>query len=269
MWTKEIIKFIIKLLAKIIIHQLGGENVAYPVKGYLLQQTEYIKEIDAEAIIYIHEKTKAKILVMSNEDAHKSFCVGFRTPPSDSTGVAHIIEHSVLCGSKKYPLKDPFVELAKGSLNTYLNAMTYPDKTLYPISSQNDKDFHNLMDVYLDAVFFPNIYQSKEIMMQEGWRYHIENENDPITYKGVVYNEMKGAFSSPEEIGFRLIKETLFPHTAYANESGGLPINIPDLTYDEFIKFHQTYYHPSNSYISLYGDMDVKKTLESYSIFSK
>lgn len=236
--------------------------MAYPVKGYLLQQTEYIKEIDAEAIIYIHEKTKAKILVMSNDDAHKSFCVGFRTPPSDSTGVAHIIEHSVLCGSKKYPLKDPFVELAKGSLNTYLNAMTYPDKTLYPISSQNDKDFHNLMDVYLDAVFFPNIYISKEIMMQEGWRYHIEDEKDPITYKGVVYNEMKGAFSSPEEIGFRLIKETLFPHTTYAHESGGAPANIPDLTYEHFIKFHQTYYHPSNSYISLYGDMDVKKTLE-------
>lgn len=235
--------------------------MAYPIKNYLLEEAKYIKEIDSEAIIYIHEKTKAKILLMSNEDTHKSFCVGFRTPPSDSTGVAHIIEHSVLCGSEKYPLKDPFVELAKGSLNTYLNAMTYPDKTLYPISSQNDKDFQNLMDVYLDAVFFPNIYKQKEIMMQEGWRYHLENAEDPIEYKGVVYNEMKGAFSSPEEIGFRLIKETLFPDTTYANESGGAPKDIPNLSYDDFIHFHKTYYHPSNAYICLYGDMDPKETL--------
>ena len=236
--------------------------MSYPIKSYLLQEAKYIKEIDCEATIYIHEKTKAKILLMSNKDPHKSFCIGFRTPPSDSTGVAHIIEHSVLCGSKKYPLKDPFVELAKGSLNTYLNAMTYPDKTLYPISSQNDKDFHNLMDVYLDAVFFPNIYKQKEIMMQEGWRYHIEKLEDPIEYKGVVYNEMKGAFSSPEEIGFRLIKETLFPDTTYGNESGGAPKDIPSLSYEQFIDFHKTYYHPSNSYICLYGDMDPKETLE-------
>ena len=235
--------------------------MAYPIKNYLLQEAKYIKEIDSEAAIYIHEKTKAKVLLMSNKDPHKSFCIGFRTPPSDSTGVAHIIEHSVLCGSKKYPLKDPFVELAKGSLNTYLNAMTYPDKTLYPISSQNDKDFHNLMDVYLDAVFFPNIYQEKGIMMQEGWRYHIENPEDPIEYKGVVYNEMKGAFSSPEEIGFRMIKETVFPDTTYANESGGAPKHIPDLSYEDFISFHKKYYHPSNAYICLYGDMDPKATL--------
>lgn len=235
--------------------------MAYPIKNYLLQEAKYIKEIDCEAIIYIHEKTKAKILLMSNEDAHKSFCIGFRTPPSDSTGVPHIIEHSVLCGSKKYPLKDPFVELAKGSLNTYLNAMTYPDKTLYPVSSQNDKDFHNLMDVYLDAVFFPNIYEKKEIMMQEGWRYHLEKPEDAIEYKGVVYNEMKGAFSSPEEIGFRMIKETLFPDTTYVNESGGAPKDIPNLSYEDFINFHKTYYHPSNAYICLYGDMDPAKTL--------
>lgn len=235
--------------------------MAYPIKNYLLKESKYIKEIDSEAAIYIHEKTKAKILLMANADTHKSFCVGFRTPPSDSTGVAHIIEHSVLCGSKKYPLKDPFVELAKGSLNTYLNAMTYPDKTLYPISSQNDKDFHNLMDVYLDAVFFPNIYKQKEIMMQEGWRYHLENPEDPIEYKGVVYNEMKGAFSSPEEIGFRMIKQTLFPDTTYANESGGAPKDIPNLSYEDFIHFHKTYYHPSNAYICLYGDIEVQKTL--------
>lgn len=235
--------------------------MAYPIKNYLLQEAKYIKEIDSEATIYIHEKTKAKILLMANEDPHKSFCIGFRTPPSDSTGVPHIIEHSVLCGSKKYPLKDPFVELAKGSLNTYLNAMTYPDKTLYPISSQNDKDFHNLMDVYLDAVFFPNIYEKKEILMQEGWRYHLENLEDPIEYKGVVYNEMKGAFSSPEEIGFRMIKETLFPDTTYVNESGGAPKDIPNLSYEDFINFHKTYYHPSNAYICLYGDIDPQATL--------
>ncbi len=235
--------------------------MAYPIKGYLLQEAEYIKEIDSEAIVYIHERTKARVLLITNSDPHKSFCIGFRTPPNNSTGVPHIIEHSVLCGSRKYPLKDPFVELAKGSLNTYLNAMTYPDKTLYPISSQNDKDFHNLMDVYLDAVFFPNIYKQKEILMQEGWRYHIEDEIDPIEYKGVVYNEMKGAFSSQEEIGFRLIKETLFPDTTYGNESGGTPAAIPDLSYEDFINFHKSYYHPSNSYICLYGDMDPKKTL--------
>ncbi len=231
------------------------------VKGYSLQQSQYIKEIDSEADIYIHEGTKAKLLVIANDDTHKSFCVGFRTPPNDSTGVAHIIEHSVLCGSKKYPLKDPFVELAKGSLNTYLNAMTYPDKTLYPISSQNDKDFHNLMDVYLDAVFFPNIYNNKEILMQEGWRHHLESKDEQVVYKGVVYNEMKGAFSSPEEIGFRLIKETLFPDTTYSNESGGAPANIPDLTYEDFLGFHKKYYHPSNSYICLYGNIDVDATL--------
>lgn len=235
--------------------------MAHPIKGYLLQQSEYIQEIDSKADVYIHEKTMAKVLLIANKDPHKSFCIGFRTPPKDSTGVPHIIEHSVLCGSRKYPLKDPFVELAKGSLNTYLNAMTYPDKTLYPISSQNDKDFHNLMDVYLDAVFFPNIYKQKEILMQEGWRYHIEDAEDPIEYKGVVYNEMKGAFSSPEEIGFRLIKETLFPHTTYAHESGGAPASIPDLSYESFLDFHKSYYHPSNSYICLYGDMDPEKTL--------
>ncbi|PHV71817.1 peptidase M16 [Sporanaerobium hydrogeniformans] len=231
------------------------------IKGYTLVESQYIKEIDSQVDCYSHDKTKAHILVIANEDVHKSFCIGFRTPPHDSTGVAHIIEHSVLCGSRKYPLKDPFVELAKGSLNTYLNAMTYPDKTLYPISSQNDKDFHNLMDVYLDAVFFPNIYKSKEIVMQEGWRYHLEKEDDPIEYKGVVYNEMKGAFSSPEEIAFRFIKSSLFPDTIYKNESGGAPSDIPDLSYEELLAFHKTHYHPSNSYICLYGNSHTEKTL--------
>ncbi|MGL6173770.1 MAG: insulinase family protein, partial [Cellulosilyticaceae bacterium] len=201
------------------------------IKGYTLENTEYIKEIDGTVYLYTHDKTKAKVMYIANEDPHKSFGIGFRTPPSDSTGVPHIIEHSVLCGSRKFPLKDPFVELAKGSLNTYLNAMTYPDKTLYPISSQNDTDFHNLMDVYLDAVFFPNIYKNKYILMQEGWRYHLESEEAPLEYKGVVYNEMKGAFSSPEEVIFRKIKEVLFPNSTYCNESGGAPEHITDLTY--------------------------------------
>ncbi|MEG1133304.1 MAG: insulinase family protein [Cellulosilyticaceae bacterium] len=232
------------------------------IKGYTLETSEYIKEIDGTAYIYTHDQTKAKVLYIANDDPHKSFGIGFRTPPHDSTGVPHIIEHSVLCGSRKFPLKDPFVELAKGSLNTYLNAMTYPDKTLYPISSQNDTDFHNLMDVYLDAVFFPNIYKSKHILMQEGWRYHLEDEADALEYKGVVYNEMKGAFSSPEEVIFRKIKEILFPDTTYANESGGSPEFIPDLSYEDFIGFHKKYYQPSNSYICLYGELDIAKELD-------
>ena len=231
------------------------------IKGYHLVQEEYVQEIESQVYLYEHEKTKAKVLFMANTDSHKTFGIGFRTPPQDSTGTPHIIEHSVLCGSRKFPMKDPFIELSKGSLNTYLNAMTYPDKTLYPVSSQNDADFHNLMDVYLDAVFFPNIYKNDAILMQEGWRYHIEKPEDELVYKGVVYNEMKGAFSSPEEVSFRKIKEALFPDTIYANESGGAPEAIPDLTYEAFIDFHKTYYHPSNAYIGLYGDMDIEATL--------
>ncbi len=233
----------------------------HDIRGYTLDYNEYVMEIDSHVSIYRHNKTMAKILYIAAQDEHKTFCIGFRTPPKDSTGVPHIIEHSVLCGSKKYPLKDPFVELAKGSLNTYLNAMTYPDKTVYPISSQNSKDFHNLMSVYLDAVFFPKIYEKKEILMQEGWRYHIESEEDPLEYKGVVYNEMKGAFSSPEEILFRKIKQSLFPDTTYAYESGGDPSAIPDLTYKDFIEFHDKYYHPSNAYIFLYGDIEIEEEL--------
>ena len=231
------------------------------IKGYTLLNSEYIKEIDSHVHLLEHDGTKAKILYMQNHDPHKTFGIAFRTPPHDSTGVAHIIEHSVLCGSRKFPLKDPFIELSKGSLNTYLNAMTYPDKTIYPISSQNDADFHNLMDVYLDAVFFPNIYKNDYILMQEGWRYHLEHEEDELEYKGVVYNEMKGAFSSPEEVGFRKIKEALFPDTTYHNESGGAPEAIVDLTYEDFLSFHKKYYHPSNSYIGLYGDMDIENIL--------
>lgn len=232
------------------------------IENYKIIQSEYVKEIDSTVHIYEHLKTKAKVMYIEADDAHKTFGIGFRTTPPDSTGVPHIIEHSVLCGSKKYPLKDPFIELSKGSLNTYLNAMTYPDKTLYPVSSQNNADFHNLMDVYLDAVFFPNIYNNDYILMQEGWRYHIEKEEDDLAYKGVVYNEMKGAFSSPEEVTFRKIKEALFPDTTYANESGGAPEFIPDLSYEDFLAFHKQYYHPSNCYIGLYGDLNIEETLK-------
>jgi Zn-dependent M16 (insulinase) family peptidase len=189
------------------------------------------------------------------------FSIGFRTPPANSTGVAHIIEHSVLCGSKNFPAKDPFIELAKGSLNTFLNAMTYPDKTVYPVASMNDQDFKNLMHVYMDAVLYPNIYQHKEIFLQEGWHYELEKEDDELKYNGVVYNEMKGAFSSPESQLYRLIQNSLFPDTAYGVESGGDPEFIPELSYEEFIRFHKTYYHPSNSYIYLYGDMDFEERL--------
>nr|WP_307992183.1 insulinase family protein [uncultured Niameybacter sp.] len=235
--------------------------MVHNVKGYSLNKSEYIKEIDCTVHLFEHDKTKARILYMENDDPHKTFGITFRTPPHDSTGVPHIIEHSVLCGSRKFPLKDPFMELSKGSLNTYLNAMTYPDKTIYPISSQNDADFQNLMDVYLDAVFFPNIYKNDYILMQEGWRYHIEDKEAPLEYKGVVYNEMKGAFSSPEEVGFRKIKEALFPDTTYHNESGGAPEAIVDLSYEDFIAFHKKYYHPSNSYIGLYGKIDIDEVL--------
>ena len=200
-------------------------------------------------------------MVFSNEDDNKVFSIGFRTPPKDSTGVPHIIEHTVLCGSKHFPAKDPFVELVKGSLNTFLNAVTYPDKTLYPIASCNDKDFQNLMHVYMDAVFYPNIYEHEEIFKQEGWHYELESPEDELKINGVVYNEMKGAFSSVAGVLDRQVLHSLFPDTTYGFESGGDPISIPDLTYEEYLDFHRKYYHPSNSFIYLYGDMDMEEKL--------
>ena len=188
-------------------------------------------------------------MLIENDDENKVFNIAFRTPPKNSTGVAHILEHSVLCGSREFPLKDPFVELVKGSLNTFLNAMTYPDKTCYPVASCNDQDFQNLMHVYLDAVFYPNIYEKEEIFRQEGWNYHLEKPEGPLTYNGVVYNEMKGAFSSPDDVLEREIMNSLFPDITYGCESGGAPENIPDLSYEEFLDFHRKYYHPSNSYL--------------------
>ena len=230
--------------------------------AYQVLERRKLEEINSEGIILEHKKTGARVFLISNDDDNKVFSIGFRTPPSDSTGVPHILEHSVLCGSEKFPVKDPFVELVKGSLNTFLNAMTYPDKTVYPIASCNEKDFQNLMDVYLDAVFHPNIYHEEKIFMQEGWHYELDSADGELTYNGVVYNEMKGAFSSPEDVLDRETRKLLFPDTCYGHESGGDPERIPDLTYEQFLDFHRTYYHPSNSYIYLYGDMDMAEKLE-------
>ena len=231
------------------------------LQAYEILEKRPIKDLNSEGIILRHKKSGARIAVISNDDDNKVFYIGFRTPPEDSTGVAHIIEHTVLCGSDKYPVKDPFVELVKGSLNTFLNAMTYPEKTIYPVASCNDKDFQNLMSVYMDAVFHPNIYKYQEIFQQEGWHYELESEDDPVTINGVVYNEMKGAFSSPDDVLSRQIMTSLFPDTTYANVSGGDPLHIPELTYEEYLDFHRRYYHPCNSYIYLYGDMDVAEKL--------
>lgn len=230
--------------------------------AYDLLEQEAIPELSATGYIFRHRKTKARVVVIHNDDTNKVFTIGFRTPPHDDTGVPHIMEHSVLCGSRKFPAKDPFVELAKGSLNTFLNAMTYSDKTVYPIASYNDKDFQNLMDVYLDAVFHPNIYIHEEILKQEGWHYELESMEDELTYNGVVYNEMKGVYSDPNQQLARLIQTSLLPNTTYACESGGEPSAIPQLTYEAFLDFHKKYYHPSNSYIYLYGDMDIEEKLK-------
>ena len=232
------------------------------LQAYELQKEENLPGIQAKGYLLRHKKSGARVLLVENDDENKVFSIGFRTPPSDSTGVPHIMEHSVLCGSKNFPAKDPFVELVKGSLNTFLNAMTYPDKTVYPVASCNDKDFQNLMHVYMDAVLHPNIYQHEEIFRQEGWSYKLDSLDDKLEYNGVVYNEMKGAFSSPEGVLDRVVLNTLFPDTSYANESGGDPEVIPELTYEQFLDFHQKYYHPSNSYIYLYGDMDMEEKLK-------
>ncbi|MBU5481870.1 insulinase family protein [Blautia sp. MSJ-19] len=232
------------------------------IEAYKLVKKEKLNDIRSTGYLLRHIKTGARIMVIENDDENKVFNIAFRTPPKNSTGVAHILEHSVLCGSRDFPLKDPFVELVKGSLNTFLNAMTYPDKTCYPVASCNDQDFQNLMHVYLDAVFYPNIYKKEEIFRQEGWSYHLEKPEGPLTYNGVVYNEMKGAFSSPDDVLERDIMNSLFPDITYGCESGGDPDNIPDLSYEEFLDFHRTYYHPSNSYIYLYGNMDMAEKLK-------
>ena len=230
--------------------------------SYQILEMRRIEDLNSLSYLLEHKKSGARIALLSNEEENKVFYIGFRTPPQNSTGVAHIIEHSVLEGSRDFPVKDPFIELAKGSLNTFLNAMTYPDKTVYPIASCNDTDFQNLMHVYLDAVFYPNIYKEKKIFEQEGWHYELESPEDELTINGVVYNEMKGAFSSPDDVLERRISETLYPDTPYAMESGGDPDVIPELDYEEFLDFHRKFYHPSNSYIYLYGNMDMAEKLD-------
>jgi len=230
--------------------------------SYEVIQQEELSGIRSKGTLLRHKKSGARVILMENDDPNKVFSIAFKTPPSDSTGAPHIMEHSVLCGSKNFPAKDPFVELVKGSLNTFLNAMTYPDKTVFPVASLNDQDFQNLMHVYMDAVFYPNIYEHEEIFRQEGWSYELTDPKGELSLNGVVYNEMKGAFSSPEGVIDRMTLNTLFPDTAYAYESGGDPREIPDLTYEEFLDFHRTYYHPSNSYIYLYGKMDMEEKLQ-------
>lgn len=233
-----------------------------PHPAYELMYEEYLGDIKTAGIVLKHKKSGARVCVLSNDDQNKMFCAAFRTPPSNSTGVPHIIEHSVLCGSKNFPSRDPFMQLAKGSLNTFLNAMTYPDKTLYPVASCNDKDFGNLMSVYMDAVFYPNIYKHPEIFQQEGWHYEMENADDELKISGVVYSEMKGAMSSPDSAIWDSISKSIFPDTTYGVNSGGDPDVIPELTYEQFINFHKTLYHPSNSYIFVYGDCDMDERLE-------
>ena len=232
------------------------------LKGYELLGERDLKDINSKGYILRHRKTKARVAVILNDDDNKCFSIGFKTPPKDSTGVAHIIEHSVLEGSEKFPVKDPFVELCKSSLNTFLNALTFPDKTLYPVASCNDLDLHNLIHVYMDAVLRPNIYRNKFIFLQEGWRYEMESREDELTINGIVYNEMKGAFSNVDDIMDRYSRTSLYPDTVYGIESGGDPKCIPDLTYEQFLDFHGKYYHPSNSYIYLYGNVDAAKELD-------
>lgn len=231
------------------------------IGGFKIKQNQFIQEVNSDVYLMVHEKSGAKLLYLDTTDDNKVFSIGFRTPPDNSKGTPHILEHSTLCGSRKFPLKEPFVELVKGSLNTFLNAMTWPDKTMYPVASRNAVDFHNLMDVYLDAVFYPNCIDDPQILMQEGWHYELEDKDSELTYNGVVYNEMKGALSSGDAIMENFAMEKLFPNTTYGVESGGDPEVIPALSYKEFVEFYKKFYHPSNSYIFLYGDMDIEKTL--------
>ena len=231
------------------------------IHGFRLIRSEETAEADGHGHTFVHEKTGARLFFLETEDDNKVFSISFRTPPVDDTGVAHIVEHSVLCGSRKYPLKEPFVELVKGSLNTFLNAMTFPDKTMYPVASRNDRDFQNLMDVYLDAVFYPAMRENPQILMQEGWHYEMDDADAPLRYSGVVYNEMKGALSAPDDLLGSRIMAALYPDTTYGCESGGDPEAIPTLTQEMFLDFHAHYYHPSNSYIYLYGDMDIAEKL--------
>lgn len=244
------------------INEISSRLDQLDLTKYDLIRKEPLKDMNSCGLLLKHKKSGARVLVISNDDKNKVFSIGFKTPPYNNTGLQHILEHSTLCGSRKYPVKDPFVELCKGSLNTFLNAMTYPDKTVYPVASCNDVDFKNIMDVYMDAVFYPNIYQRPQIFKQEGWHYELDSMEDDVKFNGVVFNEMKGVYSSPDDVLSRYTFVSLFPDTAYRYESGGEPGSIPNLSYEEFLEYHKNYYHPVNSYIYLYGDMDVQERLD-------
>ena len=226
-----------------------------------LIEKKYLKNINTNAYLYEHTKTRARLVFFENDDINKSFSISFKTIPYNDNGIFHILEHSVLCGSAKYPVKEPFVELLKGSFNTFLNAMTFPDKTMYPVSSKNEKDLEILMDIYLDAVFNPNLKNNPNILAQEGWHYHLEDKEDELIYKGVVYNEMKGAYSSVDEVLDQYVTEHLFSDTSYKYSSGGKPEAIPAISQEEFLETYNYNYHPSNSYIFLYGDLNVEQYL--------
>jgi Zn-dependent M16 (insulinase) family peptidase len=250
--------------------ELVGTNFApmpEKVHGFTLVEEQYIAEYGSQVGLYKHDKTGAQVMSVVNADENKTFGVTFRTPVSDSKGTPHILEHSVLCGSKKYPIKEPFVELIKGSLNTFLNAFTYPDRTCYPVASANLQDFYNLIDVYLDAVLHPNCIKDPQIFAQEGWHLELDDLSHPLTYKGVVFNEMKGVYSSPDSVNGRVTQNVLFPDTSYANDSGGDPRIIPDLTYDEFKRFYESYYHPSNARFWFYGDDPAQERLRLLSTY--
>ncbi|MDR0871198.1 MAG: insulinase family protein [Planctomycetaceae bacterium] len=238
------------------------QNPGSMTHGFKLVWTKDVNELKLTARLFQHERSGAPLLYISNDDDNKVFCISFRTPPTDSTGIAHIMEHSALCGSDKYPVKEPFVDLLKSSLQTFLNAFTADDRTMYPVASTNDKDFYNLMNVYLDAVFFPNVRKIPEILMQEGWHYEVDEKTGNLTYNGIVYNEMKGVYSSPQSVLYRTIQKSLYPDATYANDSGGNPDDIPNLTQETFVKFHEKFYHPSNSLLYLYGNGDIEKHLE-------
>jgi len=238
-----------------------GEVMNHPImEKFEVTKSDKVDEYGANVLMFTHKKTGAEIMSVTVPDENKVFGITFRTPPDDSTGIPHILEHSVLCGSRKYPVKEPFVELLKGSMQTFLNAMTYPDRTCYPVASQNLKDFYNLVNVYMDSVLHPAI--TPWTLKQEGWHYDIEDPSKPLTYKGVVYNEMKGVYSSPDSVHYRKCKEALFPDNTYGVDSGGDPIVIPQLTWEKFEGFHKKYYHPSNSRIYFYGDDPVPARLE-------
>ncbi|MCY6369335.1 insulinase family protein [Clostridium ganghwense] len=230
--------------------------------GFELVSKKWIKDLKCNAYIYKHTKSGARLIFLDNNNEDKMFSVTFRTPTKDNTGVNHIIEHSVLQGSKNYPVKDPFIEMSKQSLNTFLNAMTASDSTMYPVSSKNNKDFENLMSIYLDAVFYPNMVKDKRIFQEEGWRYELNSQDGELKYNGIVYNEMKGNYSSPERILNKAIAQSLFPDTSYKYESGGYPDDIPNLTYEDFVKTYKKHYTPSNSYFYLSGNLDINKTLK-------